>query len=1859
MPETATRDQLFRALSDPAYSNFSPEEKDQLFSHLVPDYKKFDKSEKQQFLSGLQRRYDESHVPGIPGGVPPAAGTPPKNPIVGATPQPSKSPSTVAKQPPSTATAAPPISPQPKGASPQIQSEEQKVAVQPKPKPGPAFVTPVSVTPQQWAGWVHKRRQREMEKAGIGPWMDRVASAVGNGDVKGTMDAMFSSPVFGTGQEREKNIKKLDNDLSDIFVIPIVGDLQKGAVEAAAQAATSPGNVALGALFEGAGAIAKAVNNPYVRATWKTASTALSAVFAGQQGTAAYQKGKEGIKQLQAKDYRGAAKTLGFASVDGLFAMLGGVGAVRVGLDIKRGIQEGIRIGKIKAILQDELYRQEDLGRAAEQEARKPKQITAPAEGEPPRPSAFASRMEAARRAAGKAFAIQPEESPPTGPAPEAAETQAASEEAPPTVTADNQVAPVVEPGTPPKQEIAKKALADSEELQKPFEQRRGTAFVPRTSLSLDAARFQYKRGAGKGGIVKDSLEDVTKWNPRTAGAISVWVDPKDGKTYVVNGHNRFALANRAENPPEDLEVRYIDAATAQEARLQGAIQNIAEKSGTALDAAQLFRESNYTLEDLRDQGLALSNKLASDGFGISKLAGPLYDAVMSGEMPEARAAIIGNGLPNPMDQISIAREIEGKEKAGRTVSDSTVKEMIRLANEGPQRTETQTDLFGTSESRRSLYTEMAEISDYARKQISTEKKLFGTVGEEAAAKRLGRSGNVIKAEENRLIAEQAAQAQALYDKLSGRASDVNQILREAAEDLADGKPAKQVKEAAYERIRESLSKTLPGREGALPPAIQRVPEVPPAGSGGTGGEPPATAGGQQPTVAKLRDNIKPLSPEAGVIRPSPEAVEKIRDFKEKLSDAGRAFKESIAPRSGVPEKGLTALMKALGERNQATFRLQQTMGEIEDAFDKLPRDQQIDFIDRMKTGAAQPTPQLQQIADTYKDLEEMKFQAIQRYNPSLTWKDNHFRVFWKKIPGEPVEERSGASGVGRRPFSGTRGFMKQASLANMSEGLRWDLDTDVHDLRNKIRAAGLQPNEYNIGQRPNPDNPLFDIAEFMPKSENAQRFVQDQQRSGMKIIRQGGEPWSYNPQVLFYRSSSDVMNYVSAQRMWEYLKDTGLRQYVKGPKEHPSEPTPEGFDDLNDRLAEVFFPARSGEGLVQPGRWVVERNVARLLNNYLSRDFLRDTYAAKGALEKTIAHTGSAMLKLKNILTAWELSVSPFHLIAESLEAVSTQMGIGFTRSWNQGVRELDAGQFGKGLAEAVGAPVSPYTAAKYGGDVIRAAIAEMMPSGSPPPEGSFGGNVARAVMGRQRQVTPDDIRIGGEFMRDNPEAIQHFNDLMMAGLRLDMSPDYRINTLRAFWNSFEQAKSGQRPVANSIMAAIRLFPAINEVLMKPLFEMYIPRLKIGFAMKDYAQQIEEHADEIVAGKVTKSELARRSVDRMENRFGEMNFDNLFWNRTMKTALQIQVRSVTWRLGTIRAFGGAATGQANYLADPVRLMIEQAKSQSGIKIDKSYIAKLHPNMGWLLGLAFTTAVLGEIMARLATGKGPEQWASEAAAKSHNFLGELTREYLHPRIDTKLDDRGKPHRVTPPTYLARDLEPLLKDPSKYIRGGSSSLLQNTPEVWNNQDFFGNFVFDPNDPMLKQVIAGAGHIIGLPFVASTFVREKQSGASKAQEIAGLMGFPAASRSVDLSKAEQLALSLNRTKYKMTPGELEGTQERRELTSKIRSGEPGTTSTPEWQSLSSRQKSSIRKKTSRSYLEQQVSQLGIRDALAVWDAATSEERNEIRRTLERKRHLIAHIHDKRQREEAERKFDAIFPPASAIPPVDYAPPSVRVR
>jgi GGDEF domain-containing protein len=338
-------------------------------------------------------------------------------------------------------------------------------------------------------------------------------------------------------------------------------------------------------------------------------------------------------------------------------------------------------------------------------------------------------------------------------------------------------------------------------------------ATVPTSSLSTDPARFQYKQGANNETGSVGSLSGVRAYNPELAGVLSVWKDPADGQTFVVNGHNRLDLALRTNTPTVD--VRYLSAPDAETARAKGALINIAEGQGTPLDAAKFFRDTGGDKATLEATGVRVSGGLAEKGLAIAKLPDSMFQDVYTGRLPEDVAVGIGKVLDTPEQQLAAAHLIV---KSGRTLSPGEIANVARQVRDAGSISVQGEDLFGAHDQNISLAVSKARLAESFRKDFAKETSLFGFVSKEGRAEQLAKAGNTIDLEGSRARAISSAQAEEMFDRLSTRSGPISDILSEGARRLEHGERLTTVKADIGERLRsaiqEDVARGMAGRDG-------------------------------------------------------------------------------------------------------------------------------------------------------------------------------------------------------------------------------------------------------------------------------------------------------------------------------------------------------------------------------------------------------------------------------------------------------------------------------------------------------------------------------------------------------------------------------------------------------------------------------------------------------------------------------------------------------------------------------------------------------------------------------------------------------------------------------------------------------------------------------------------------------------------------------------------------------------------------------------------------------------------------------------------------------------------------------------
>jgi len=326
-----------------------------------------------------------------------------------------------------------------------------------------------------------------------------------------------------------------------------------------------------------------------------------------------------------------------------------------------------------------------------------------------------------------------------------------------------------------------------------------------RTDLILaDPNRFQYKMNTSGPIGVTDQFKETTTWNRELAGVVQVWKDPSNKQTYIVNGHHRFELAQRL--GVKRLNVQYIQAKDASEARSKGALTNIAEGRGTSIDAARFFREQTDVKDwtsELKGRGISLSERTAREGLALKEVAPKIWRDVVDEMTPVSRAVAIGQSKLREEDQLKLYRKAsEGNWTAGKTAEFGTELKRAPLVKSGEASLFGDDNFVNTAEHR-------AALADKFKTSLKSGKKLFGTVSRSRNAGRLEAAGNQIDRETSAAIAQANDKALMAFDIERKYGSRTSRLLDRYASQIGQGDKLERVYGGFESRVTRALQRDI------------------------------------------------------------------------------------------------------------------------------------------------------------------------------------------------------------------------------------------------------------------------------------------------------------------------------------------------------------------------------------------------------------------------------------------------------------------------------------------------------------------------------------------------------------------------------------------------------------------------------------------------------------------------------------------------------------------------------------------------------------------------------------------------------------------------------------------------------------------------------------------------------------------------------------------------------------------------------------------------------------------------------------------------------------------------------------------
>jgi hypothetical protein len=350
--------------------------------------------------------------------------------------------------------------------------------------------------------------------------------------------------------------------------------------------------------------------------------------------------------------------------------------------------------------------------------------------------------------------------------------------------------------------------------------------------IQTEPSVMQYKAGGDAEGVT-DRLRGVTEWRPERAGTVIVY-EYADGRRVIADGHQRLALAKRLAREGKPIQMlamilRQVDGVTPEEARVTAALKNIAEGSGTALDAAKVLRSTDKTPAQL---DLPPNSSIVRDAAGMKNLSDQAFGMVVNGVASERDGGIVGRVVTDKAAQANILALLSRLQK-DRPITAFQAEQVARQAAADTV-TNTQDSLFGPEADTQNLYLERARIIEAAIKMAREEKNAFKNVL--VNAKRLEAAGNRLDGERNRAFVDKASMIADYLQREANTKGAISEALTAAARALKGGatlvSATQQFRDAVERELGARGSERPSGDRGGHSSQPQRQPEPEPKAVG-------------------------------------------------------------------------------------------------------------------------------------------------------------------------------------------------------------------------------------------------------------------------------------------------------------------------------------------------------------------------------------------------------------------------------------------------------------------------------------------------------------------------------------------------------------------------------------------------------------------------------------------------------------------------------------------------------------------------------------------------------------------------------------------------------------------------------------------------------------------------------------------------------------------------------------------------------------------------------------------------------------------------------------------------------------------
>lgn len=539
--------------------------------------------------------------------------------------------------------------------------------------------------------------------------------------------------------------------------------------------------------------------------------------------------------------------------------------------------------------------------------------------------------------------------------------------------------------------------------------------------------------------------------------------------------------------------------------------------------------------------------------------------------------------------------------------------------------------------------------------------------------------------------------------------------------------------------------------------------------------------------------------------------------------------------------------------------------------------------------------------------------------------------------------------------------------------------------------------------------------------------------------IDKGLAPVSYNPAKVVMMRIEQMDRYVMKEQTAKDFISSGKAKLYK-----PGDSVPAGLTPLDDPA----FQRAAGLG----GQYYASNAIARIFNNFTSRGL-------SGAMKIPYTQLSAydAFRRISNAQNMMQLSFSAMHGALAVSNSLSSELARG-TALLTNGVLQGDRSMMGDGVK-----------------------------------------GVLKTFNVRQRYLLGRNLIAHMKDPATQQEMAALADAFKRAGGRVGMDKVLGMEYADRFKTSLKEARDAGLPKTQRAGAALSTIlngsGRVIELAAKPIMQYLIPQLKVGaFAME--AQDILAHNENLTADQID-SKL-QRSWNNMDDRFGQVVYDNYFMNKVAKDIIMTTVRSPGWDIGTGRTLLGG-------IGDAAKMAYDAAKNPEKFGTDAA--PQITARTTFLASQLALVMATNAVLHYAHTGQAPAQLV----------------DYFFPKAGTK-DENGEDNRLMPKSYVY-DYINMAEHPITSAFHKVNPFVSTLKELNDNKSFYGREIFDPGKSVggrMAQMIQWAAGQYVTPFSLSNYSEQSNRGngglSSFVQTNLGLLPAP---KSAGRSEAEQLA------------------------------------------------------------------------------------------------------------------------------------------